>query len=160
MSPSGSVTVFPDIMTVSHYNGSAVFTCASNGGPNNVFRWIKGDDTSTLDGLVTPLDVGDIISSLDNIVSESYQLSITDITGSDEGGVYTCIVINEAGYDVSSATLYVSPEITIHPIDHFVEYGDFVNLTCKADSHPPPIYQWEKMNRVTMSRNGRSSMQT
>ena len=150
MSPSGSITVDPINTTVS-YRDSAVFTCSADGGPSNMFRWIRGDDTSVLDGLTdTPLDVSDILDSLDT-VSNTYRLSLDDITGEDNGGVYTCIVINEAGYDTSSVTLYVSPEILLDPIDLFVEYGDSVNLTCEADSHPSPMYQWEKMNRTTMT---------
>ena len=140
--------VDPVNQTVS-YRGSATFTCTADGGPNNMFRWIKGSDTSALTGLMnTPLNVTDILDSLEYVAS-NYQLSLTDITGADDGGVYTCVVINEAGYDTASVTLYVSPEIILDPVDLFVEYGDSVNLTCEADSHPSPMYQWEKMNRMT-----------
>ena len=132
------------------YLESANFTCTADGGPNNMFRWIKGSDISALTGLMnTPLNVTDILDSLKSVASNSSQLSLTDVTGADDGGVYTCVVINEAGYDTASVTLYVSPEIILDPVDLFVEYGDSVNLTCEADSHPSPTYQWEKMNRTT-----------
>ena len=149
MSPSGSIMVDPVNDTVS-YHASATFTCTADGGPNNIFRWIKGDDISVLDGLIPPLNVNDILVSLEDVVSNDYQLLLDNITGKDDGGIYTCIAINEAGYDTSSITLYVYPEILLHPIDVLVDYGDSVNLTCEADSYPAPMYQWQKMNRISM----------
>ena len=65
------------------------------------------------------------------------------------GGIYTCIVFNEAGYNTSSFTLYVSPEILVGPTDLFVEYDNSANLTCMADSYPPPSYLWQKRNSTT-----------
>ena len=138
--------VEPVNQTVS-YLESATFTCTADGGPNNMFRWMKGNDLSVLMNM--PFNVADIMDSLEYVVTNSSQLSITDTTGVDDGGVYTCIVINEAGYDTASITLYVSPVILLDPMDLFVEYGNTVNLTCEADSHPSPMYQWEKLNRTT-----------
>ena len=135
---------------VSH-GDSALFNCTADGGPSNMFRWIEGNDISVLNELMTDasINVADILDMLDYVVSYDYHLSLTDITGVDDGGIYTCIVMNEAGYDVSSVMLYVLPEITVDPVDLFVEYGDSVNLTCEADSYPTPMYQWEKMNSIT-----------
>ena len=152
VSPLGSVVAEPVNQTV-HYRDSAnfKFTCTGDGGPDNEYRWIKGSDTSALDDGV-PLNVIDKLNSLaTNMVSDSYQLALFDITGENVGGVYTCIVINKAGYGTSSVTLalYVSPVIILDPEDQFVEYGDSVNITCEAESYPSPTYQWEKMDRIT-----------
>ena len=70
------------------------------------------------------------------------------INGTD-GGLYTCIVINKAGYSNSTVTLYVLPEITTQPMDQFVDPGDTIMLTCIADSFPAPTYQWQRMNTTT-----------
>ena len=133
--------------TVLHSN-SVTFTCTAGGGPRNTLGWIEGNDTSVLDGLSAPLYVTDVLDSLD-IVANSSQLSLTDITGADDGAVYTCVVINEAGYDLSSVTIYVLPELILDSVDLFVEYGDSVTLTCEAETHSSIIYQWERMNRNT-----------
>ena len=65
------------------------------------------------------------------------------------GGLYTCIAINEAGYGNDTVILYVRPAITIHPIDQYAQPGDTVTLTCVADSFPAPTYQWQRMNTTT-----------
>ena len=96
---------------------------------------------------MTPLDVQSVVNELKILVEDS-QLELESINGTN-GGLYTCIAINEAGYDNSTVTLYVRPEITTQPRNQFVNPGDTVTLTCIADSFPAPNYQWQKMNMIT-----------
>ena len=113
-----------------------------------MFRWIKGNDTSALADLSPPLDVADVTSDLPNVVGHTYELTLTELTAED-GGIYSCVAINGAGYDTVSVTLYISPEIITEPQDGLVEVGSPHNLTCLAMSYPDPTYQWEKYNQTT-----------
>ena len=146
VSPTGSVSVTPSTQTESR-NGSVTFNCTSDGGPNTTIVWIRGADVSIND-TVTPLDVETVVDELNNILVEDSLLELESINGTN-GGLYTCIAINEAGYDNSTVTLYVRPEITTQPRNQFVDPGDTVTLTCIADSFPAPTYQWQRMNMTT-----------
>ncbi|XP_019855187.1 PREDICTED: receptor-type tyrosine-protein phosphatase F-like isoform X2 [Amphimedon queenslandica] len=145
VSPLGSVDATPMNRTVS-INDTANFTCRAQGGPGNMFRWVKGIFTGPT--FNAPLDVDEFLDDLDNI-SLSYFLSFTVSGGAADGGYYTCIVVNEAGYDTDNVTLYVSPVITLNPTDQYAHPGDTVTISCMADSYPPPTYQWQVLNTDT-----------
>ena len=145
VSPLGSVVATPEYRTLS-INDSANFTCTAQGGPRNMFRWIKGNFTDP--NLSAPLDVDDFLADLDNITSD-YFLSFTVSGGAADGGYYICIAVNEAGYDTDNVTLYVSPAITLNPVDQYAHPGDTVTISCLADSYPPPTYQWQRWNTAT-----------
>ena len=145
VSPLSSVDATPINRTLS-INDTATFTCTAQGGPGNMFRWIKGNFTDT--DLSAPLDVGEFLYNLSNITSD-YFLSFTVSGGAADGGYYTCIVVNEAGYDTDNVTLYVSPVITLNPMDQYAHPGDTVTISCMADSFPPPTYQWQVFNTST-----------
>ena len=122
----------------------------------NTFRWVQGIVmTDGLDTSQLPLDVSMIIDSLLYVQSVSNELNVTVGTGpmsaQMQGGEYTCLVINEAGFDNSTVTLYISPQIVQDPMDQYVQDGDTVTLTCIGDSYPPPEYQWERWNMTTNS---------
>ena len=134
VSPSGTIQVDPVVQTAK--TGTVItFNCSAEGGPNNTYYWTR--DNSDISNL----------SRLD-ILSEKSALVLESINGTD-GGLYTCIAVNEAGYDNSTVTLYVHPEITTQPTDQFVDPGDTATLTCIADSFPAPNYQWQRMNTAT-----------
>ena len=118
----------------------AIFNCTAQGGPNTTIIWIRETNPFTND-MTIPLDELVVVSNDSALVLES-------INGAD-GGLYTCIAINEAGSDNSTVTLYVRPEITTQPMDQFVDPGDNITLTCIADSFPAPTYQWQRMNMTT-----------
>ena len=69
--------------------------------------------------------------------------------GTADGGYYTCIVVNEAGYGTDNVSLLVRPRILTNPVAQFAEVKNNVTLTCEADSFPAPNYQWEMMNRAS-----------
>lgn len=60
------------------------------------------------------------------------------------------MVFNKAGYGIDTVALYISPIVLIQPVDQYTQYSNSVELLCVGDSYPPPVYQWQKMNPVTM----------
>ena len=61
------------------------------------------------------------------------------------------MVVNQAGQDSANVTLYVRPLIVDQPQDQFTRQGESVTLSCRADSFPSPLYQWEKYNTTSES---------
>ena len=149
VSPFSSVVAEPETETLSIGNTTS-FTCRAQGGPYNMFRWIKGSNiTRAIQSVGAPaLDVSQFLSYLNNITSD-YSLSLNVTRGAANGGEYTCVVVNEAGYDTDNVTLYVSPVITTNPAPQYAHPGDTVTVSCEADSYPPPNYQWQMMDRTT-----------
>ena len=146
VSPLDSVVATPVNCTLS-INDTANFTCTAQGGPRNMFRWIKGNFTDSY--LSAPLDVEEFLYNLSNITSD-YFLSFTVSGGAADGGYYTCIVINEAGYDTDNVSLLVRPQILTNPVPQYVSIDQlYLFLNCHADSFPAPNYQWEMMNRTS-----------
>ena len=123
----------------------------------NMFLWVKGGEImGDFDTAEPSINVSRTIESISNTIlstNEAPNINVgTEQTSAQtQGGDYTCLVINEAGFDNSTVTLYISPEIVQQPQGQFVQDGDTVVLTCIGDSFPPPEYQWEKMNRSTGS---------
>ena len=154
VSANGSVTIDPYFIIVD--NGSSItFTCSARGGPNNTFLWFRTVDINNVlasSNLLTqsPLPINQLIMELSNItLATGTMFTITSVNATENGGSYDCYVFNEAGYENNSTTLYVRPVITEQPNDLFVDVGETVTLSCRADSFPAPKYQWEMMNRTT-----------
>ena len=76
--------------------------------------------------------------------STSPILSLTNITAPNYGGTFNCIVLNDAGFGISDSTVYVLPEITVHPVNQYVKINTTVELMCKAEGYPSVSYQWQK----------------
>lgn len=62
------------------------------------------------------------------------------------GGLYTCVVTNEAGSDEFSSFLYISPYFTTQPTDTLTSIGASIALVCEAEAFPSPSYQWLRMD--------------
>ena len=82
VSPQNSVLTFPPGIVLTNFNSTVRLSCTVQGGPNNMFEW----------------------SRLGVIVSNSNVLELTMITGSD-GGVYQCMVTNDAGSGTNGASV-------------------------------------------------------
>ena len=147
----------PDFIIVD--NGSSLtFTCSARGGPNNTIVWVRSMDLDQLfqpgSNLLTlvmtfPLSVSDILNELSNItLANGVSFSISSINATQNGGQYSCVVINEAGIDTNTTTLYVRPEIIQQPKTVFTKANVSVSLTCLADSYPRPQYHWQKLNMM------------
>ena len=78
---------------------------------------------------------------------------VLQVTASEHGGnVYDCVAINSQGSFAATVLLQVAPAFVQQPVDHGgLEVGDNVTLTCQAESHPPPMYQWERFNDTSQS---------
>ncbi|XP_019862715.1 PREDICTED: protein amalgam-like [Amphimedon queenslandica] len=159
VSSNSSVTIDPDFIITK--NGSDVtFNCLSRGGPNNTFIWLR---PSALDSLISnnpsvisllnsgsPIAVGDIVNQLSNItLSNGPTFTLYSINATEDGGSYSCYVVNAAGVESNTTTLYVIPVITEDPREVFTDVNETVTLSCSADSFPAPNYQWEMMNRTS-----------
>ena len=132
---------------------SITFNCSADGGPNNMFAWVRTEDLMSVDTDVqptdrtTPIDIEGLISQFsDSILINSSSLTIDSVNSTLHGGSYTCLVINEAGVGREDTILYVRPVITVQPMDVNAENGSRVVLTCIANSFPEPEYQWERLN--------------
>ena len=143
VSPEDSVSTQPGNQTVS-WMDNAAFDCIAEGGPNNMFRWIRSNidlDSLAGDEFVASEFLQNLRSS---VVEEGPLLILSSIVGLD-AGLYTCVVINEAGFDSDNATLFLRPFITSEPSDRQAVPGGNVILSCLAESFPAPIIRWEKL---------------
>ena len=153
VSPNSSVAVFPSTVTV-NYGGAASFNCIANGGPNNVLLWLRLDLINMSDPLflnvtslltTLPVQVDQILTTLENVtLATGPWLNITSINATEDGGSYTCLVINQAGFDIGVGQLYVYLEIVEQPVNQTVRVGENVTFVFRAESFPEPTYQWEK----------------
>ena len=144
VSPEDSVSTQPGNQTVS-WMDDAAFDCIAEGGPNNTFIWLRSNiDLQSLAGdeFVATEFLQNLRSS---VVEEGNLLNISSIVGID-AGQYTCVVINEAGFDSHNATLFLRPFITSEPPSNLQAVpGGNVILSCLAESFPAPIIRWEKL---------------
>ena len=85
-------------------------------------------------------------SATDILQSNTSVLTVDNINATQNGGVYECVVINDAGFSVARSTLYVSPMIVEHPTNQAAMQGGSVTFRCRAESFPYPQYQWQRYN--------------
>ena len=100
---------------------TAVIQCTSRGGPNNTYQWQF--NTTNLD-------------------NETYQnLTLFGVTATN-GGLYTCVVSNLAGFDMASTFVFISPYIVTEHGGVSTSTGSTVTLVCDAEAYPDPEYLW------------------
>ena len=88
MSPFGSVMVTPKDPMVDPITNTITFTCQSDAGPSLFYSWL-------FNGRQLP----------DNVMVNGTRLMIRNVTY-HLGGTYTCVVMNIAGEDNDSSTLF------------------------------------------------------
>ena len=115
-----------------------------------MFRWLRsGVNLLDLSKSQVPFSASEFLQGLQaSVVQNGAQLSIKSVNVLD-GGLYTCVVVNEAGYDSDNVTLNVRPIIVTDPTSQLAQPGDTITLTCNAGSFPDPVYRWEKLNGTT-----------
>ena len=173
VSPEFSVTAA--VSDSNTTNGSSVsFTCLALGGPDNVFVWILTNSSIGLGSTAVspPLNVSEVVGLLQGTYAILQQSNdgdyvIDSVNATEDGGTYTCVVVNVAGLDSDEIQLLVQPIITRQPEDVLTLNGENVSLSCEADSYPPPNYSWflqtpeqdilvvESAPRVTLDNGGR-----
>ena len=149
VSPESSVMVVADD-DANTTNGSRVtFTCATDGGPDNVFVWIMTTGLVDLEtiNLSSPLNVSEVVELLQSTYTVLQQGSddeyvIDSVNATENGGTYTCVVVNVAGYDSDEVDLFVQPTITRQPESVLTFVGDSISMSIEADSFPAPSYSW------------------
>ena len=153
VSPDNSVAIDPFPYITIDNGDDVTFNCTAEGGPNNMFSWVRTQDIANVDVNIVaednliPIDINGVFELLSEfIIVNDSMLSLASVNGLSDGGQYTCLVINEAGVGREETTLYVRPVITQQPMDVNAENGDRVELTCMGDSFPAPQYQWEMIN--------------
>ena len=131
VSPEGGVTVSPDHVVVDGNQTRLVLTCSSLAVVNVTFQWRFGDVPLPNETLHT--------------------LVLDDITPSDNGGYYECIVTNAAGNGSDSATVLFSPVITVHPVHEIASNGsDSISFNCSATGYPQPSIQWLRQDHESL----------
>ena len=133
ISPRGSVILQPKNMKFD-YEDEVNLACTCQGGPNNMFSWLLNGST------ITSGSNSYTISSTEF----SSILTISHISAPDHGGLYQCIVQNNAGSGSDTTYVFISPRFIIHPLRILPFNGTIQNLTCEAESFPVPQYMWYK----------------
>ena len=131
-------------------NGSSVtFMCSALGGPDNVFVWVMATgpvDQGTI-SVFPPVNVSKVVEVLQQTYIVLQQSSddeyvIDSVNATENGGTYTCVVVNVAGFDSDEVLLLVQPTITRQPENVLTSVRENISLSCQADSFPPPTYSW------------------
>ncbi len=122
VSPFSTVNVAPHNSSY-HLGDEATLSCTSLGGPNNTFLWVHNG----------------------SILTHGPRLTLTNITARD-GGVYTCVAINNAGIGSDTTDVYVHPYIVLEPVSNiYTVNGSFVELECIVDGFPSPNVTWQTL---------------
>ena len=70
---------------------------------------------------------------------------IPDANATQDERTYFCVAINQAGYGISSSTLYITPAFVVQPQDIKTTVDTSVAFNCEAQSFPFPSYRWERV---------------
>ena len=101
-----------------------VLTCSAMGGPSNTFEWQLNNVT--------------LAGETDSILNR------TNIAANEDGGTYTCVVSNDAGSGMDSATVNVMLVITENPTSFSTSVSQNQQFVCNATGFPEPTFQWFK----------------
>ena len=124
VSPRASLTG-NSLNQTSSRGGTATLECMSLGGPNNTYRWLfegsnlSGETSTTL--------------TLSNVVVST-------------GGIYSCVVSNDAGSDSADTFVFVQPYFLSQPNDTLTSVNFSFGLICDAVAFPSPDYLWQRVD--------------
>jgi hypothetical protein len=114
-------------------NSSLSLTCAAMNYGTVSITWTGPQ--SNLQGMYT---------SVNNLAVTNEYASF--LSNHSLGGVYTCMVTNEAGSAMASTVVYVRPFVL--PESVFANNGDDILLMCVSQTPPNSSIQWEKENTL------------
>ena len=92
-----------------------------------------------------------INSAMNLLLANTSVLTVSNINATENGGVYECAVLNDAGFAVVRSMLYVRPLIVEQPQEIRSTNSSQETLTCRAESFPYPQYQWQKYDTGNQS---------
>ena len=115
--------IVPENMTFND-SENVTLTCIMKGGPDNTFQWnFNGEELDS---------------------ETSSDLTLLNVTA-ENGGAYTCNVTNVAGSDTYTTYVFISPMITMNPVNVTTTMGtDEVSFNCSATAFPEPSFVWRK----------------
>ena len=115
--------IVPENMTLNDLE-SVTLTCITEGGPDNTFQWsFNGEELGS---------------------ETSSDLTLPSVTAAN-GGAYTCNVTNAAGSNTYTTYVFISPMITMDPVNVITTMGtDEVSFNCNATAFPEPSFVWRK----------------
>ena len=87
--------------------------------------------------------IADVLRSNVTIVGMESMLEITSVNAS-HGGMYQCVVINNAGFEIVDTNQSVAPLFIVQPQSISREVDEDANFTCEAVSFPNPHYRWQR----------------
>ena len=72
-------------------------------------------------------------------------MPLTNISGSEDGGRYILVAINNAGFEIVIRNLYFLPEFLEEPQDVLTDVNETVLLSVAIDGSPLPSIQWQRL---------------
>lgn len=122
VAPEATLTVGSLNQTLSE-GSSASLRCTSTGGPDNTYQWQFNGS---------------------NIIGETSQILMLSNVLASTGGIYGCLVTNEAGTDNPTTFVFISIYLVSQPMD--VTSGSSASLVCGFEAFPYPDFQWERID--------------
>ena len=124
-----SITIQPTDLTVVS-PATATFTVSASGLPAPTYQWIQKVSGGTY-------------TNIPGATSASYTTPATALA--DSGTKFECVVSNVAGSVTSkeaTLTVYVTPIISVQPVNVTVTSPAKATFTVTATGTPNPTYQW------------------
>ena len=79
------------------------------------------------------------------IVSNDSILTLVNANGSNDGGRYIFVALNDAGFEVVIRNLYFLPQFLEEPQDIVTRVNETVTLSVVVDGYPLPNIQWQRL---------------
>ena len=115
-----------------HEESNATLECTSSGGPNNTYQWLHNEQ---------------------NIHGQKSDTLTLPTVAASTGGLYTCMVSNNAGSSNASTFVFIFPYFINHPHSDEVSVGSALLLICDAASFPSPDYLWHRSDGENISHD-------
>ncbi len=71
--------------------------------------------------------------------------TLVNVNGSNDGGRYIFVALNDAGFEVVIRNLYFLPQFLEEPQDIVTRVNETVTLSVVVDGYPFPSIQWQRL---------------